>query len=410
MKKLIYVLAGALTAIAISPQAIALPGYSRQTGMACTACHFQSFPALNAFGRSFKAGGYTMIGAQPKIEGEQQLSLPDTLNAGVVTKIRYQKSNGPSSLPGEENSTNDGQLQMFDELLLVVGGRVSENIGVQLELNLLGGDPVVENFKMPFIYDVGGVKAGVIPFTTAGQGAAYGFELLNTGAVRGARIMEARRSFSAQQYIGTGSSAEGVALVASNSMYFANISKWSPRSVGDNSGSPTANYFRLAFTPSVAGWDVGAGAQYWSGSATRSTGGTTVTYTKTEAYALDAQAQGGVGLMPLGIYLTHANAKASVAGEATNLFNSGANAKKATTIAAQLGLVPDRATLLMAYRKGDNGAATANGDNSLMVGGTYQIVQNVQFQLNIEKFSGSAYDGAPANGDSLVTLMLFAAF
>lgn len=55
--------------------------------MECTACHFQSYPALNQFGRAFKAGGYTMIGAQLKIEGTDGLSLPATLNAGVVTKI-----------------------------------------------------------------------------------------------------------------------------------------------------------------------------------------------------------------------------------------------------------------------------------------------------------------------------------
>jgi hypothetical protein len=45
-----------------------------------------------------------------------------------------------------------------------------------------------------------------------------------------------------------------------------------------------------------------------------------------------------------------------------------------------------------------------------MIGGTYQIVQNVQLQLDYEMFSGSKYDGAPANGDRLTTLMLFAAF
>ncbi|MEO8331391.1 MAG: hypothetical protein ABI479_03090 [Gallionella sp.] len=407
MKKIIYLLAGALAAMAMAPQAFAIPGYSRQTGMACNACHFQSFPILNEFGRSFKAGGYTMIGSQPKIEGSEGLSLPDTLNASVVTKIRYQKSNGPKSAGSITAGTNDGQLQFPDELLLMVGGRASENIGVQLEMDLNGGSPVVANFKIPFIYDVGGVKAGVVPFTTANQGVSYGFELLNTGAVRGSRIMEARSSFSAQQYIGTGTAAEGIAVVASNSMYFANITKWSPRSVGAaTTGSPTANYFRLAVTPKLGSWDTGLGVQSWSGNATNAAG----TNMTTKAYALDAQAQGEVATMPLGIYLTHANANASVAGTAPNLFNSQAKAKTATTIAGQLGVSPGKATLLMSYRKGDNGKATGNGDNSLTIGGTYQIVQNVQLQLDHEMFSGSAYDGTPANGNRLTTLMLFAAF
>jgi len=147
--------------------------------------------------------------------------------------------------------------------------------------------------------------------------------------------------------------------------------------------------------------------QSWSGSATVPT---TNAYTKTEAYALDAQAQGEVAAMPLGIYLTYANASASKAGEAPNLFNSQANAEKATTIAGQLGVLPGKATLLMAYRNGDTGAATANKDNALTIGGTYQFVQNVQLQLNYEMYSGSKYDAAPTTADDLMTLMLFAAF
>lgn len=409
MKKLIYILAGALAAMAIAPQAFAIPGYSRQTGMACNGCHFQTFPALSEFGRSFKAGGYTMIGSQLKIEGSEGLSLPATLNASVVTKIRYQKSNGPASVAGQKTSTNDGQLQFPDELLLMVGGRVSENIGVQLESNLNNpGGPVVESFKMPFIYTMGGVQAGVVPFTTATQGVAYGFELMNTGAVRGGRIMEARSSFSAQQYIGTATAAEGIALVASNTLYFANLSKWSPRSVGDKSGSPSANYLRVAFTPSLGGWDAGIGVQSWSGRAVDTS--TIPAVVETKAYAIDAQAQGEVATMPLGIYFTHASANASAAGPVQNLFNGNAKAKTATTVAGQLGVLPGKATVLMAYRKGDTGAATANGDNSLMIGGTYQVVQNVQLQLNHEMFTGSKYDGAPADGDRLTTFMLFAAF
>ncbi len=407
MKNILYVLAGVLGVISFVQNASAVPGYARQTGLACNACHYQSFPALNELGRSFKAGGYTMMGRQKLVEGSESLSLPENLNAGVITKIRYQQSNGPT-VPGS-NTTNNGQLQFPDELLVFVGGRVSENIGAQLELNLASKDaePVVENFKMPFIYDVGAVKAGVIPFTTAGQGVAYGFELLNTGAVRGGRIMEARKSFSAQQYIGTATAAEGAAVVASSSMFFANISKWSPRSVGAaKSGSPTATYFRLAFTPKVGNWDTGIGVQSWSGSATLPT----LVQVDTKAYAVDAQMQGDMIGIPVGFYLTYANARATDTGGMENLFNSEAQAKIAATIAGQLGVVPGKATVLLAYRKGDNGKAANNDDNAIMLGGTYLMAQNVQLQFNHEMYSGSAYDGTPANGNRLTTFMLFAAF
>lgn len=393
----------ALGAIAVSTQSQAMSTYARQMGMACQGCHFQHFPLLNEFGRYFKASGYTMIGGQGKIEGDQGLSLPSVLNAGLVTKIRYQKSNGPTV--AGTHSTNDGELQFPDEALLMVGGRISENIGVQAELNLAGGT-VLENFKMPFMFDVAGVKAGVIPFTTHGQGVAYGFELLNTGAVRGARVMEARKTISAQQYINTGSAAQGFAAVASNSMFFVNLSKWSPRSVGDDTGSPSANYFRLAATPKVGNWDLGAGVQGWSGSATNPS----LVNVETKAWAVDAQAQGAAGAMPLGVYLTHANAGGSPAVGTKNFFNANPLDRTATTIAGELGVLPGKATLMLGYRKGDNGKAANNIDNAWMIGATYQIVQNVQLQLNLENYSGSAYDGTPANGDRLVTFMLFASF
>jgi hypothetical protein len=61
---------------------------------------------LNSFGRAFKAGGYTMTGAQEKIEGDG-LSIPNTLNLAVVTNMQYQKTNGDTTgtTPTTKNSS-----------------------------------------------------------------------------------------------------------------------------------------------------------------------------------------------------------------------------------------------------------------------------------------------------------------
>lgn len=389
---------------AIPTESQATANFARQTGQACASCHFQHYPILNEFGRAFKASGFTLMGKQGLIDGEN-LSLPEILNAGLVMKARYQKDNGPT-VAGTHDKSN-GQLQLFDEMLLMLGGRISKNIGFLTDLNLQAGSgSVVENFKMPFIYDVGPVKAGVVLFTTASQGVAYGFELLNTGAARGQRIMEHRTDISAQQYIGTSGKAEGFAAIAYTPLFFANLSKWSPRSIGDGSGDPNANYVRLAVTPRVGSWDLGAGVQSWSGTTDISGGAVR----DTEAWAVDAQAQGAIGKMPLGVYLSHANAEATKVGGNTNLFNGGPNDKTATAIAAELGVLPGKATVLLAYRLGDKGTTTNNEDNSWTLGGTYQIVQNIQFQLNFTKYSGDAYSPLPASGDQLLTLMLFGAF
>src|SRR3989338_3081437 len=96
MKKIVLSLAGVLAATAFAPEAAAIPAFARQTGMACTACHQQHFPILNSFGRAFKAGGYTMMGAQGKVEGDH-LSIPDTLNLSMLIKVRYQDQGGANN-------------------------------------------------------------------------------------------------------------------------------------------------------------------------------------------------------------------------------------------------------------------------------------------------------------------------
>ena len=409
--KQILAMSSVLAAFAVPTEAQAVASYARQTGMACVTCHFQHYPMLNEFGRAFKAGGYTMMGKQGKIEGAD-LSFPETLNASLVMKIRYQKTNG-LKIPGTRN-TNDGELQFPDEFALVLGGRIGENIGFILEGQLaIPDESFLAGFKMPFMYDVWGIKAGVVPYTTDALGASYGLELLNTGAVRNQRMMEHRRDMSAQQFIGTATKAEGFAFVITDPKYFVNLSIWSPNHVsggqGLQNGAPSATYFRVALTPKVGSWDLGAGFQWWSGSANEG-GATGVTKKDTRAWAIDGQAQGAIGSLPLGIYLSHASANGTTAGGTANLFNGNPNARSATAIAAELGVLPGKATLMLALRRGDNGKAANNGDNSWTVGATYQIVQNVMLQLNHTKKFGSAFNTLPGDGDQLTSIMLFGSF
>ncbi|MDH4235429.1 MAG: hypothetical protein OEV15_09895, partial [Gallionella sp.] len=163
MRKIIISLAGVMAATAFAPEAVAVPAFARQTGMACNACHQQHFPVLNSFGRAFKAGGYNMMGAQGKVEGEH-LSIPDTLNASMVLKIRYQKESqgGNSSANTIKDGagtaldgTQNGQMQFADEFALLFGGRVAENVGFLMEANLVGpGAPLTGGLKLPFVFDM----------------------------------------------------------------------------------------------------------------------------------------------------------------------------------------------------------------------------------------------------------------
>jgi hypothetical protein len=395
-----------LTMLVATEKASAVPAFARQTGMPCAACHFQHYPALNDFGVMFKTNGYTMIGAQGKVEGKD-LSIPDTLNASLVTKIRYQKTNGDS-----KTDTDKGELQFPDEGALLIGGRAGEHAGFLLEIQLPEGDEsAFASFRMPIVYDLGGTALSVVPFTTDAGGAAYGFELLNTGAMRMQRVLEDRNTTSAQQFIGTATEAQGIALVAANGMGFVNATMWAPRHGNSDAGLKMSHYLRLAATPKVGGWSTGIGGQYWGGKTKiGDTETTPANVFNTKAWAVDAQAQGAVGPMPLGVYLTYGNADGKKAGSTeTNVFNSNPDDKTAWSALMELGMLPGKATVALGYRGGDTGAATGSS-NAAVIGATYSLAQNLVFQLNHTLYSGDAYDPKPVGGDQLTTLMLFAAF
>jgi hypothetical protein len=407
MKKIALSLASVLVATAFAPEASAIPAFARQQGKACSTCHFQHYPALNDYGRSFKASGFTEMGKQGTIKGEN-LSLPEVLNSSMFFKFRYQDSNG--SDVAATPTTASGQWQIPDEFALLMGGRVSNNIGFMFEGQLKDAVAVLAGFKMPFMYGVGEgeMKVGAVPFSTDSLGASYGFELLNTGAVRNVRISEHRAETSAQQYIAgaTGlGGAQGVAFVVADPLFFVNLTRYAPDSATDQKMS--LNYLRAAYTPTVGEWDIGVGFQSWTGTESSSTG---VAGSDYKGFAIDAQAQGAVGGMPLGVYFTNMSAPAS--GATVNAFNGNPNSKKATTILAELGVMPGVVTVQAGYRKADTGAATNSKDDAVTLGATYHLTQNVQLQLahSTRSKNGAVgrYDGSQEKGTALTTFMLSA--
>ena len=144
------------------------------------------------------------------------------------------------------------------------------------------------------------------------------------------------------------------------------------------------------------------------------------TRTKAKAIALDAQAQGSAGSLPLGIYLTYAKAdKSDPAGNdgtvPANMFNASTNkAKSAMAIAVEAGVLPEKLTAQVAYLSGKNGDAAGTGndkDNATTIGLNYNLTQNASLQLNHSWFTGTANKGSLRGaGNMLTTLMLFAAF
>lgn len=389
-------------------EAEAVPAFARQTGLACNSCHFQHFPALNSFGRAFKDGGYTQVGGQSLVEGDF-LSIPVALNASLVTKVRYQKRNGDSE-SGSAVNLNKGEFQFPDEAALLIGGRAGEHVGFLLESSLIGeaNSDSFASFKMPIVFNVASTNLSAIPFTTDAAGAAYGYELLNTGAIRMIRVLEHRKESSAQQFIGTDGAATGIAFVASRPIGYINYTAYYPEH-GSAAAGPLLNYLRIAATPQVGNWDLGGGIQIWNGTSKINDSGA-VTENKADAWAIDAQAQGTVGNYPVGVYITYANAASSDANDTANMFNSSTvDDETAFTLLGEVGVIPGRLTLAAGYRMGQTPSGSGQlDDDAATVGVVYNALQNVQLQVNHTIYSGDVT--TDANGDQLTTVMLFAAF
>jgi hypothetical protein len=440
MNKIIFFLASLIAAVTFASEASALPLFARQTGMECAACHFQHFPMLTAFGRSFKSNAYTMMGAQGKVEGDR-LSIPNTLNMAVLTTFGYEKTNAaPAGTNGAtfvHGTNNDGNGTVYTpghngELSLFFGGRINDNAGFLTEVGLIG--PADQSSaKLPILFEVAtGTRAGIVPFSTNGQGASYGFEVLNTGAnaihqMSGVGGFNSAHSnaISAQQYIGTGIAATGVAFVVNDSRYFINATKYNQMGTGDLSGGSNttgsgsrmgagmdSTYLRAAAMFDVAGWDAGVGVQSWSGSSL-SAGDLTVlivpaagpipataAITTTKATAIDGQMQGELGNMPVGLYASYARAPSDAV--TVNTYNPYTLTRSSFNVSGEVGVLPGIATLGAAIRRAKSGladAANANTkDNAILLTATYKLSQNMMATLSHTRNSGSYWNQPSGNG------------
>lgn len=122
--KSIFFLGGlsAVSSIALlgSPNAHAVPSFSRQTGAACSQCHTQSFgPNLTPFGRDFKLSGYTMGGGNSK--------LPPISAMIEGSLVHTDKNRNPADFdqPGYNKNNNF----TFDQASLFYAGRIYGKVG-----------------------------------------------------------------------------------------------------------------------------------------------------------------------------------------------------------------------------------------------------------------------------------------
>lgn len=396
MKKIFLSLACVMAAVAFIPGASALPLFSRQTGMGCYACHFNHIPLLNAFGRSFKSAGYSLMGAQGKVEGEN-LSIPNTLNLGAMATLGYEKQ---QNTQGKWSWPSSG-----GELTIAYGGRIMDNTGFLADLGASGGNAATGAAKVLWLPELAtNHQLGLVFDANNGQGVAHGFELLNTGAVNVQKIVIGQthvNAYSAAQWMGTNNATTGVSLVGLNGMGFFNFTAYDvvPQALGMGATNLPLQYGRLAGTFDAAGLDIGVGVQRWMGRSNAvqfNTLQTTMLAGNYDATVIDTQAQGEVAGMPTGLYASYGIAPKS------SMFGQGITPSVATPVVGNafsakslnLGLdmnVGHELIALAGFRQATNGADNKS-DNAFMFGVIYVIAQNVQIHATHTNNFGDHYN------------------
>jgi hypothetical protein len=115
------------------PRALAVPSYARQTGLACSGCHYNP-PELNPAGRRFKLLAYVDRGDQTKTvtsEGKKThagLDLLASLPLSVMLETSFTSTNSP--VPATQN----GSFQLPQDISLFLAGAWTSNVGSFLQV------------------------------------------------------------------------------------------------------------------------------------------------------------------------------------------------------------------------------------------------------------------------------------
>src|SRR6202521_3311356 len=102
----------------------AVPSFSRQTGLACSACHYQ-FPQLTPFGRLFKLNGYSIVGLKRITEPDVNKGSPLALLPIPPLAAMFQTSF--THLGKERPGTQNDNVAFPQQFSLFLGGSVSSH-------------------------------------------------------------------------------------------------------------------------------------------------------------------------------------------------------------------------------------------------------------------------------------------
>ncbi len=112
----------------------AVPGFARQTGLACNSCH-TVFPQLNSFGRNFKLNGYTFTTADViELKSDDTLSNTSFLKLLKVPPLSAMLESSFTHLGKAAEGTANDNVAFPQQLSLFLAGAITPNLGIFLQI------------------------------------------------------------------------------------------------------------------------------------------------------------------------------------------------------------------------------------------------------------------------------------
>jgi hypothetical protein len=155
------------------PSAHAVPSYSRQTGLACSSCHYAP-PELNAFGRKFKLEGYTFA-TKPEVSEDKKdhnsgLHLLEAFPLSVVFDTSFTSTKAPQ--PGTQN----GNVEFPQAVSLFLAGAWGSHVGSFVQVTY---DAQADHFS----WDNTDIRAAGTNGKLFGKQLTYGLTMNNNPTV-----------------------------------------------------------------------------------------------------------------------------------------------------------------------------------------------------------------------------------
>jgi hypothetical protein len=136
-KEYVIVLVSIFLAVFNSQPVYSVPGFARQTGLSCSACH-NMFPEINSFGREFKLNGYTLTNINTLIEknDKEEILLKLLTYSPLSAMVQTSFTSLNTKIPGTQNNN----VELPQQLSLFYTGLISPHLGTFIQLTYSGQD------------------------------------------------------------------------------------------------------------------------------------------------------------------------------------------------------------------------------------------------------------------------------